>query len=180
MTKQIISVEEFERTRVARFNALEGSSRPMLDAVIPGQEREIYQVIGKGVSEDREQKIPIADNASFNVAIVRCQPGKGTLHHDHKTNEVFMALTGKWKIFWGDDEDTHFVILEPFDVASIPPNLMRGFRNIGDEEALLLGTIAGTDPGSVHWRDDVLAEALRLGHGLDEDGQIIETPAAAE
>ena len=54
MTKQIISVEEFERTRVARFNALEVSSRPMLDAVIPGQEREIYQVIGKGVSEDRE------------------------------------------------------------------------------------------------------------------------------
>ena len=54
MTKQIISVEEFERTRVARFNVLEGSSRPMLDAVIPGQEREIYQVIGKGVSEDRE------------------------------------------------------------------------------------------------------------------------------
>ena len=91
-----------------------------------------------------------------------------------------MALTGKWKIFWGDDEDTHFVILEPFDVASIPPNLMRGFRNIGDEEALLLGTIAGTDPGGVHWRDDVLAKASRLGHGLDEDGQIIETPAAAE
>ena len=180
MTKQIISVEEFERTRVARFNALEGSSRPMLDAVIPGQEREIYQVIGKGVSEDREQKIPIADNAGLNVAIVRCQPGKGTLHHDHKTNEVFMALTGKWKIFWGDDEDTHFVILEPFDVASIPPNLMRGFGNIGDEEALLLGTIAGTDPGGVHWRDDVLAEASRLGHGLDEDGQIMETPAAAE
>ena len=57
---------------------------------------------------------------------------------------------------------------------------MRGFRNIGDEEALLLGTIAGTDPGGVHWRDDVLAEASRLGHGLDEDGQIIETPAAAE
>jgi len=180
MTKQVISVEEFERTRVARFKELEGSSRPMLDAVIPGQEREIYQVIGKGVSQDREAKIPITDNASFNVAIVRCAPGKGTLHHDHKTNEVFMSLKGKWKIFWGDDEDSHFVILEPFDTASVPPNLMRGFRNVGDEEGLLLGTIAGTDPGGVRWRDDVLAEASRRGHGLDEDGQITETPAAAE
>ena len=180
MTKQVISVEEFERTRVARFSKLEGSSRPMLDAVIPGQEREIYQVIGKGVSEDPEQKIPIADNNGFNVAIVRCAPGKGTLHHDHQTNEVFMSLTGKWKIFWGEDEDSHSVILEPFDVASVPPNLMRGFRNVGDAEGLLLATIAGTDPGAVQWRDDVLAEASRLGHGLDEDGQIIETPAAAE
>ena len=180
MPKQVISVEEIERTRMARFNALEGSSRPMLDAVIPGQEREIYQIIGKGVSEDPNQKIPIADNAGFNVAIVRCAPGKGTLHHDHKTNEVFMSLQGTWKIFWGDDEDSHFVILEPFDVASAPPNLMRGFRNVGDEEGLLLGTIGGTDPGGVQWRDDVLAEASRRGHGLDENGQIIETPAAAE
>ncbi|MDA0229781.1 MAG: cupin domain-containing protein [Proteobacteria bacterium] len=180
MTKHVISVEEFERTRVARFNELEGSSQPMLDAVIPGQEREIYQVIGKGVSEDPDAKIPIVDNAGFNVAIVRCAPGKGTLHHDHKTNEVFTALTGKWKIFWGDDEDSHFVILEPFDTASVPPNLMRGFRNVGDEEGLLLGTVAGTDPGGVKWRDDVLAEASRLGHRLDKDGQIIEAPAAAE
>jgi len=180
MINQIISVEEFERTRVARFDALEGSSTPMLDAVIPGQEREIYQVIGKGVSEDREQKIPIADNASFNVAILRCAPGKGTLHHDHKTNEVFTALTGKWKIFWGDNEDTDFVIIEPFDTASVPPNLMRGFRNVGDVEGLLLGTIAGTDPSGVQWRGDVLAEASRRGHGLDADGQIVETPAAAE
>ena len=178
--KEVISVEEFERTRVARFNKLNGSDLPMLDAVIPGCERTIYQVIGKGVSEDREQEIPITDNRGFNVAIVRCAPGKGTLHHDHKTMEVFMALTGKWKIFWGDDEDSHYVILEPFDTASIPPNLMRGFRNVGDEEALLLGTIEGAEPGGVRWRDDVLEEAERRGHGLGDEGQVIKTNAAAE
>lgn len=95
MSDSVISAEEFERTRVARFNQLEGSNRPMLDAVIPGQEREIYQIIGKGVSEDPNQNISITDNNGFNVAIVRCEPGKGTLHHDHKTNEVFMSLKGK-------------------------------------------------------------------------------------
>ena len=180
MTKNVISIQEFERTRVARFNALKGSNMPMLDAVIPGQERTIYQVIGKGVSEDPEQEIPITDNRGFNVAIVRCAPGKGTLHHDHKTMEVFMALTGKWKIFWGDDEDTHYVILEPFDTASIPPNLMRGFRNVGDNEGLLLGTIEGTEPGSVRWRDDVLAEADKRGRRLNEDGQMTKESSATE
>ena len=180
MSEPVISAEEFERTRVARFNQLEGSSRPMLDAVIPGQEREIYQIIGKGVSEDRDQKIPITDNRGFNTAIIRCAPGKGTLHHDHKTNEVFMSLKGKWKIFWGDDEESNFVILEPFDTASVPPNLMRGFRNVGDEEGLLLGTIGGTDPGGVRWRDDVLAEAAKRRLGLDDEGQITETSSAAD
>ena len=146
----------------------------------PARSEKSIKSSAKGISEDREQKIPIADNASFNVAILRCAPGKGTLHHDHKTNEVFTALTGKWKIFWGDDEDTDFVIIEPFDTASVLPNLMRGFRNVGDVEGLLLGTIAGTDPSGVQWRDNVLAEASRRGHGLDADGQIVETPAAAE
>ena len=94
--------------------------------------------------------------------------------------QVFMPLTGKWKIFWGDDEENHFVILEPFDTVSIPPHVMRGFRNVGAKEGLLLGLVGGTDPGSVQWRDDVTAEASRRGHGLDQDGLITETPAAAQ
>jgi len=57
---------------------------------------------------------------------------------------------------------------------------MRGFRNVGDEEGLLLGTIGGTEPGGVKWRDDVLAEAAKRGHGLDDDGQITRTSSAAE
>ena len=81
--------------RVARLIELEGSSQPMLDAVITGQKREICQVIGKGVSQDRDTEFPIFDNAGLNVAIARCAPGKSTLHHDYKTNKAFTALTGK-------------------------------------------------------------------------------------
>ena len=81
--------------RVARLIELESSSQPMLDAVITGQKREICQAIGKGVSQDRDAKIPIFDNAGFNVAITRCAPGKSTLHHDCMTKEVFTALPKK-------------------------------------------------------------------------------------
>jgi len=87
--------------RVVHLNELEGSSQPMLDAVIPGQERKIYLVIGKGASQDRDAKIQIFDNAGFNVAITCCAPGKGRLHHDHRTNEVFTALTGKMENILG-------------------------------------------------------------------------------
>ena len=45
----------------------------------------------------------------------------------------------------GNDEDSHFVILEPFATTSMPPNLMRGFGTASDEEGLLLGT----DPNGV-------------------------------
>ena len=180
MSDDIISVDEFEKTRVARFNRLQGSTLPMLDAVIPGCEREIFHIIGRGVGEDATQKAAITDNRDFNVAVVRCEAGKGTLHHDHETNEVFMPLKGRWKIFWGDDEETRCVFLDPWDVASCPPHVMRGFRNVSDEEGLLFVIVGATDPGRVTWRDDVLEEAERRGHKLTENGSIEQVPAAAE
>ena len=59
----------------------------------------------------------------------------------------------------GNDEDSHVVILEPFETASVPHNRMRGFGWVRDEGKLLLGTVASTDPGGVQLRDDVLFEA---------------------
>ncbi len=172
MAESVISVEEFERTRVARFEELKSSKLPLLDAVIPGCEREIYNIIGRGMSEDRTHHVPISDNRDFNLCIVECEPGKGTLHHDHQTLEVFMPLGGKWKIFWGEDEDTHSVTIGRFDVVSVPIGIMRGFRNIGDEKAMLMVTVGGTDPGKCGWHKNVVDEAKRRGYRLGEDGNI--------
>jgi mannose-6-phosphate isomerase-like protein (cupin superfamily) len=180
MTDSIMSTEEFEKTRVARFRDLKSSKLPLLDAVIPGCEREIYNIIGRGVSEDRDHHVPITDNQGFNLCVVECEPGKGTLHHDHKTIEAFMPLGGKWKIFWGDDEDTHHVIVEQFDVVSVPIGAMRGFRNIGDEKAMIMVTVGGTDPGKCGWHKDVVAEAEKRGYRLADDGNMEKIGAAAE
>ena len=64
-------------------------------------------------------------------------------------------------------------------MASCPPHVMRGFRNVGDEEGLLFVIVGATDPGRVQWRGDVLEEAERRGHKLTESG-IEQVPAAAE
>jgi len=151
-----------------------------LDAVIPGCEREIYNIIGRGVSEDVNHYVPITDNQGFNVCIVECEAGKGTLHHDHETIEAFMPLSGTWKVFWGDDEDTNSVTIGKFDVASVPIGLMRGFRNVGDEKAMLMVTVGGTDPGKCGWHANVVAEAARHGYKLGEDGNVTKAGAAAE
>ena len=49
-TKQISHAEMIRR--VARFEELKPSSQAFLDSLIPGHEREIYNVIGRGVTED--------------------------------------------------------------------------------------------------------------------------------
>ena len=46
-----MSKDEMER-RVARFKDLTPSTRAFVDSLIPGHERLIFNVIGRGVTED--------------------------------------------------------------------------------------------------------------------------------
>jgi hypothetical protein len=62
------------------------------------------------------------------------------------------------------------VTLEEMDVASVPPGVWRGFRNIGESPGRLLALVGGTDAGRLTWAPAVLEQARDLGAILDEDG----------
>jgi mannose-6-phosphate isomerase-like protein (cupin superfamily) len=169
-----VSPDYMESERVARFADLKSSAKAFVDALIPGYERDIYNIIGRGVVEDKELKPPIADNRDFNVGLIKCEPGKGASLHIHETNEVFIPLTGKWGIYWqNSDGQRHEVVLEPYDTVSVPIGASRGFRNAGDGTALMLAVVGGTDPGKVRWPDETVAEARRHGIGLDDNGDLV-------
>ena len=171
MGKRQISVEEMEATRVARFKNLKPSTRAFLDTAIPGFERLIYNVIGRGVTEDASLAPAITDARDFNMTLVKKVPGNRVGLHDHPTVEVFMPLTGRWGVYWGD-EGEHEVILEQWDVISVPPGVMRGFRNLGTEDAYLLAILGGSDSGHVEWSPKVLETARQHGVELDERGNV--------
>jgi quercetin dioxygenase-like cupin family protein len=77
-------------------------------------------------------------------------------------------------VIWGDAGQNE-VTLEPFDVVSVPPGIMRGFRNDGDEHAILMAIVGGTNSGKVTWSQSVLDRARASGLDLDDDGNIVET-----
>lgn len=174
MDRISISPEDMEKTRVARFSELKSSAKAFVDALIPGYERDIYNIIGRGVVEDKELQPPITDNRDFNVGLIKSDPGKGASPHIHETNEVFIPLTGKWGIYWiNEDGEKHEAILEPYDTISVPIGLSRGFRNAGDEPAYMLAVVGGTDPGKVHWPQETIDEAREHGIGLDANGDLV-------
>ena len=78
----------------------------------------------------------------FTVNCNGCQPGKGAALHSHETCEVFIPLTGKWFIYWGSDGERE-AILDPFDGISVPTEILRGFKNVGEEYAILMAVIQG-------------------------------------
>jgi quercetin dioxygenase-like cupin family protein len=169
-----ISVEEMERTRVARFNRLTPTKQGFVDTVIPGYERLIYNVIGRGVTEDSTLNPAIADAQDFNMTLIKKIPGNRVGLHDHPTVEVFMPLTGRWGVYWGDEGEGE-VILEQWDVISVPPGVMRGFRNAGTEESVLLAILGGSDSGHVTWSPKVLEAARQHGLQLDAKGNVAVT-----
>jgi len=176
MTKTVTKDEMLQR--VAKWGAIKPSAMPLIDAVLPEYNREIFNIIGRGVTEDATMDVAIDDAEDFHVAIIKAGPGKGTGLHNHTTLEVFMPLTGTWSVQWGDEGENELTI-EQWDFISIPTGIMRGFRNDSREEALLLSILGGTDPGKVDWAESILQRVRTKGYELDERGNIV-TLAKAE
>ncbi len=147
------TVEAME-ARVARFGALRPTD-DYVDAAIPGCERRTYRVLGT------QPGAPLAAEG-FHMNLVCCEPGKSAPLHNHLTQEVFVALSGRWQVFWGPAGERS-VLLEPWDTISIPPGVSRGFRNVGDQPAWLMGMASGADPGMINWPDAVRAAAAAAG-----------------
>jgi mannose-6-phosphate isomerase-like protein (cupin superfamily) len=143
--------------RVARFAALRPTG-DYVDAGIPGCERTTYRVIGAGP----DAALPAEE---FHLNIVRCAPGKSAPLHNHLTQEVFIPLSGTWEVFWGPHGERK-LRLGPWDTISIPPGVSRGFRNVGAEDAVLIGIAGGRDPGRINWPEPVRAAARAAGVAL--------------
>ena len=87
-----------------------------------------------------EAKVKVPDYVNI---IAECKPGEGPpLHMHYKTVETFMALSGSWKLQWGDEGEFE-TILSPFDLFAVPAGVNRRFENAGTESAYLLVLISG-------------------------------------
>jgi mannose-6-phosphate isomerase-like protein (cupin superfamily) len=169
---------EMER-RIARFKSLQPHPMTFIDQALPEYERDIFNIIGRGVSEEKGASAAITAVEGFNVQMARAKPGKGNGLHSHQTVECFMPLNGRWKIVWGDRGENE-VVLEQYDLISIPPGIMRAFRNIGDEEAYLFAILGGTDAGHVAWSPELLRKAKAArGWELDVNGNLVTEKQAS-
>lgn len=171
MTRPVVTKDEMLE-RAAFFKDLKPSALPFLDAAMPEYEREIFNVIGGGVTEDANAAVAIADARDFHLTMVRAEPGKGSALHSHTTLEVFVPLSGTWAIIWGDAGENELTI-GPWDVVSVPTGIMRGFRNDSDADAVLLAILGGTDPGRVTWAESIVEAARMRGVALDADGNVV-------
>jgi len=163
--------------RTARFSELTPSKQAFVDTRLPDFARDIYNVIGRGVTEDANLAPAINDARYFSITYVGAEPGKGAALHAHETIEVFIPMTGRWAAYWGEEGDQE-IELDPFDVISFPPGVFRGFRNIGDSHGLLMAIIgskeATEDGGRVAWAPKILEASHETGLRVNASGDLEE------
>ena len=151
------------REMTTRTTELAGISQEAVDIIFA---RRIMPVILDDTKNPFGNYAPIVGAARTTMFISVMPPGQGPCLHSHNdTYETFMVLEGRIEYRVGDPVK-HTITLDKWDAFSCPPNVYRGFRNVGATDAVQLTVITGISEG----RDDVsmpdsVAREVRDGHG---------------
>jgi len=152
--------DEAMQARVWRFDELDGSPNAFLDAAVPGHERVLYGALGTGTADEQIVKaVKAAEN--FHIDFIKAGPGQGAALHSHDSEEVFIVMTGRWKVCWGTDGENELE-LSQFDGVSVPSGVMRSFENLGDGENVLMAIIGGRTPGHCVWSESILGKLRKV------------------
>ncbi len=170
MTDDHDTTADIER-HVLRFRDLDGRESPWrpIDTMLSRFDRRRYSVIGRP-AEGTGQGKSVDDIEAFNVTYLSCEPGKGIGGHAHATPEVFIPMTGRWSVTLGA-EGGQEVILEPWDIISVPPDEMHGAVNISDETGWIMTINAGHGGARIRWAPDLLEEVRALGVDVSDAEQ---------
>lgn len=147
-----VTPEQMEK-RVARFATLQPSKKSFTEqnVGIPGEAYEllaaksVYVLLAPEGNKRSVAKPAVVGAPGIEVVIAECPPGQGPAMHAHcLSHEIFLCMTGRFEIIWGDKGE-HSVVLEPFDLIAVPPGVFRRFRNISDlQDARLLAIVQGS------------------------------------
>lgn len=170
------ALDKLLAARLVRYVDLVPCTTAFIDTRTPGrQEKENFTIIGPGVAESPDQHVHIEEAHGFNIGGARQPPNCINSQHSHETAEVFVIHKGTWAFYLGPNCEDGEVVLGPGDTISIPTNVFRGFKNVGDDVGYMFAVLGGDDPGHVLWAPYVFDSAKEYGLILLEDGSLVDT-----
>ena len=157
-----LSSEEMEKF-VIRFKDLPNRVSPvrLVDMALPEFERKRYPVVGRSTEQSWPDK-RVGEVEAFNLNFVSCNPKCGIAVHAHDSDEAFVILTGRWLISFGESNVTDIEV-EPYDVVSVPPNVMHGLTNLSNSESFLLAAQGAHSGAAIEWSPRLVERVRALG-----------------
>ena len=162
MTSAELSLEEMEKY-VIRYSDLPNRVSPvrLLDMALPEFERKRYPVTGRSTEQNWPDK-RVGEVEAFNINFVSCEAKCGIGTHAHDSDEAFIILTGRWAVTFGEAVD-HAIELEPFDMITVPPNIMHGVMNLSDSQSYMLAVQGAHRGATIQWSSKVVEAVRELG-----------------
>jgi quercetin dioxygenase-like cupin family protein len=152
------NMEDFVRRFITRFAQLKPLKVGPPDRRLARFERDRYSVVGRP-DERPEGDTGIAVDTGFNIGYIRCEPGKGHCSHSHPDFEVFIPMSGRWRI---SIEGIGDVIAEPWDVIAVPPGSFHSTVNVSDGEGYMMSVNAGNMTAGFKIAPEIQAELAAL------------------
>jgi mannose-6-phosphate isomerase-like protein (cupin superfamily) len=159
-----LNLPEFVKHYVVRFKELQPSPGAPPDARLPRFNRERFMVLGRK-SERRTGDTGPVVNTGINLAYLKCEPGKGFCSHKHPDWEIFIVLSGHWKVTVEGDsvEGNTEVTVGPLDVVAVPGDVYHDATNVGDSPGHMMSINMGTDTARYAIHPSIIEELRRLG-----------------
>jgi hypothetical protein len=156
-----MSVESWAKTQVIRFSDLKPLPSSPADVALERYQRQRLSVIGR-VDERRAGDPGTGVTANLNFGYIRCAPNRGNSSHSHPNWEIFMPMSGRWRLVLegGELDAPCELMLEQWDVIVIPPDTFHEATNVSDAEACLLSLNPGRKGAGYTVHPSVI-EALR-------------------
>jgi mannose-6-phosphate isomerase-like protein (cupin superfamily) len=136
-----VDLAEFTEKYVVRAKTLQPSPGAPPDARLPRFERDRFMVLGRKSERRAGDSGPVI-STGINLAYLRCEPGKGFCSHQHPDWEIFVVLSGHWKVGVAGQGT---VELGPLDVMAVPGDLFHDAMNVGPSAAYMMSINMGTD-----------------------------------
>ena len=127
--------------RIAKFKELVPDPEAFVDHSDSGRKRTIAFAISPG---NTAGPAPISVPHGFHMVMITSGKGKRPPSHSHPYNEVFMCLEGRFAIYWGIEAEQKAergepdLVLEKWDMVSVPPGTMRNFECLTEEPGQLM------------------------------------------
>ena len=160
------------RSRVVTKEDLRWSAHPFLCTELPGGRAEFAQVIGYGMTEDRDQVPPVHYPHNFNLGWLRAVNGEGMLTHRHQVSQAVMVGSGRWRVTVNHLEQELVTEIGPEDTLSIPAGAWRRFEVVSDEPGELVVINGGDARVHIEWDPEVRRLSKEKGWAQDAAGYV--------
>ncbi len=143
------STPQVMRKCLVRYADLQACRTSYIDATAPGfAGRETFEIVGSARSNSPSRQVQVREQLSFSIDAARQSFEYIGPQYSYGAAEVFVVHTGQWRLRFGPNGEDGSLDVGPGDVASIPPNLFRGFNKVDDGEGFLWIPRGRNDPNN--------------------------------